>query len=431
MTKIDSRDKLIDALNQATELEHLLCCSYLFAGFSIKKTESEGLALVDTELTREWATNIMMVARQEMEHLGMACNLLSAVGGAPNFGRANFPQPAGYLPVNISTELQVFCQESLARFIEYEKPDWPAGDTEEAISSSSTGGKNPLIPYSSLQELYEEIKRGFISLNESLGPEGLFIGPPKAQITNETLFDQTEKGYQIDLNGILAKDPKDRLAEAETIIDQIILEGEGAPANAAGSHYAIFKNIQQQYAEKLSKDPGFKPAKPLAPNPRTYMHPTGCGGTPITNPLTLRVAQLFNLVYEAMLLLMIRFYAHTDESETELTALQEVAFFPLMTMGIRPIGEVLTDMPIDDGESGKVAGPPFELMRQLHFLPHKKTAWLIIQELLDKTGSEAAELAEIAKMTQPDVAERLEFISMSLVRNAENFGAYIQGEENI
>ena len=429
MEIIDTRDKLVDALNQAAELEHLLCCSYLFAGFTIKRTPDDTLELAETEQTREWATQIMMIARQEMEHLGMACNLLSAIGASPNFSRANFPQPADYLPVDIPTELTAFSLETLERFIQFEKPDWP-GQEPKPSEDPSTNTK-PLISYNSLQVLYEEIRQGFITLNKQLGAENLFIGPTDAQITNQTLFDQTAKAYQVNLNGVLAKNPEDRLEEATDMIDQIISEGEGAPASSAGSHYARFVTIRDEYQALIGQRPTFNPAKPVAANPQTFKHATGEQGTTISNPLTLRVAQLFNQVYESMLLLMIRFYAHTDETATELTALQETAFFPLMTMGIRPLGEVLTDLPIDDGTSGLVAGPPFELYRPLHFLPHKEAAWKVLQELLDSTGTEAVALAELAEMMQSPVAERLRFISQSLVRNAENFGAYIHGKENI
>ena len=429
METIETRDKLVDALSQAAELEHLLCCSYLFAGFSIKKTPDETLDLAETEQTREWATQIMLVARQEMEHLGMACNLLTAIGACPDFSRANFPQPAGYLPVNIPTELTAFSLETLDRFIQFEKPDWPGQNSTPCEPTSAHG--ESLITYDSLQVLYEEIRQGFIKLNTKLGAENLFIGPTEAQITNQTLFDQTAKGYQVNLNGVLAKNPEDRLKEATSIIDQIIAEGEGAPTSAAGSHYARFVKIRDEYKALISQRPAFNPVKPVAANPQTFRHASGGQGTEISNPLTLQVANLFNLVYESMLLLMIRFYAHTDETDTELTALQEIAFFPLMTMGIRPLGEVLTDLPVDDGTSGLVAGPPFELHRPLHFLPHKEAAWKVLQELLDRTGSEAQALAELADMMQSPVAERLHFISLSLIRNAENFGAYIHGRENI
>ena len=429
MKTIETRDQLVDALNQAAELEHLLCCAYLYAGFSLRKTpdgeDDPTLSQPQAEITRAWATQLMLVARQEMEHLGMVCNLLSAIGAAPDFARANFPQDKAYYPLEKPFELLPFSMDSLKSFIAFEKPDWVLA------RNASPQPQDPLLRYHSLQQLYEEIRQAFTLLNTELGPEVLFLGRPEAQITNETLFEQTEKAYQVNLRGILEPDPKARLPEALAMIYQIILEGEGSrqPAPGAQSHYSRFEAIRAQY-QAILDDPAnsaFEPAKPVACNPRTFHHPTGGTGELITNPFTLEVANLFNLVYESMMLLLIRFYGHTDETPEECKALQEIAFFPMMTMGIRPLGELLMDLPMCEQDTGTMAGPPFEIMRPLHFLPNKKAAWVILQELLDRTGHEAQLLAGAAIEQAPKVAERMEFISKSLVRNARNFRDFIKG----
>src|SRR5687768_740924 len=77
-----SRAYLIEPLHQASEAEHSLCCQYLYATFSLRRTsadfpaESRGDA---TELvmtaTQAWAYEIFYIARQEMEHLAIATNL--------------------------------------------------------------------------------------------------------------------------------------------------------------------------------------------------------------------------------------------------------------------------------------------------------------------------------------------------------------------
>lgn len=439
MPIIDTRDKLVDALNQACELEHLLCCAYLYAGFSIRRTvDGDGdatLTLAQTETTRAWATQVMLIARQEMEHLGMACNLLSAIGAAPNFARSNFPQGKSYYPVEKPFDLAPFSVEALELFIQFEAPDPGTPATAGAAET------DPLIPYDSLQQLYEEIRAGFEFLNENLGPETFFIGPTDAQVTNVTLFQQTESGYQVNLNGILDPDPANRLPEAINLIEQIIYEGEGGPipiTDPSGpnpdlpqqSHFERFKKIRDDYIVIQAEHPQFAPAKPVATNPQTFHHSTGGVGTAITDPFTLKVAHLFNMIYETMLLMLIRMYAHTDETADELKALEEVAFFPLMTMGIRPVGEILTELPVSAENPGTMAGPPFEIYRPLHFLPDKQAAWAILQELLNGIGQEATELAKEAGAANLPIAERLEFISKNLVRNAENFEWYITGKED-
>src|ERR671939_785063 len=89
--EISSRAELIDALRLAAELEHGLMAQYLFAAYSLKRYDYEGLRPEQLERVRRWASLITLVARQEMEHLGLALNLLSAIGGAPPLSRPNKP----------------------------------------------------------------------------------------------------------------------------------------------------------------------------------------------------------------------------------------------------------------------------------------------------------------------------------------------------
>lgn len=90
--ELTTREDLINTLHLAAELEHNLMCQYLFAAYSMKRSTSEGLSEVQLEKTRGWGALMTMVARQEMEHMGLVLNLLSAIGGTPYFQRPNFPQ---------------------------------------------------------------------------------------------------------------------------------------------------------------------------------------------------------------------------------------------------------------------------------------------------------------------------------------------------
>lgn len=423
MKSAHSRHQLINALSQAAELEHLLCCAYLYAGFSLKRTPDDTLTPAETETTRKWQASIMHIARQEMEHLGLASNLLGAIGAGANFSRPNYPQARHYLPVDLPFELRRFGEDALSNFIRFEQPHWD----EPTLGDSDDWP----VPYTNLQELYEYIKAAFETLARELGPDKLFIGPTDAQITNDNLFQETTQNYSVNLVGITARQPEDRLPQAVAIIDQIIAEGEGTVGNTGTSHYARFCAIKEEFdAIRKQRGDAFQPAYPLALNPRTFIHSADKEGTPITNALAREVAGLFNLVYEAMMMLMIRLYSQTNEDATQTTAIQEVAFFPLMTMGIRPLAEVLIELPVDNGESGDRAGPTFEATRAFKFLPHKHAAWIVLQEYLDELGSEATRVADTARVAGAPVAERLDFIARSLVRNARNFGAFIQGKED-
>src|SRR5262245_52345973 len=99
--KITDREGLITALQEAAEIEHLLCCEYLYAGWSVRRTlgdfpagTDEAAARLTIDRATPWLAQLNLIARQEMEHLGIVANLLTAVGAEPHFEREAFPQPA-------------------------------------------------------------------------------------------------------------------------------------------------------------------------------------------------------------------------------------------------------------------------------------------------------------------------------------------------
>src|SRR5262249_21928802 len=91
---IEHREALIYMLCQAAELEHGIMCQYLFAAFSLKQRADEGLSESEVDAVTRWRRQISHVATQEMLHLALVHNLLSAVGAAPHLARPNLPQPA-------------------------------------------------------------------------------------------------------------------------------------------------------------------------------------------------------------------------------------------------------------------------------------------------------------------------------------------------
>src|ERR1700682_6274534 len=77
---IEHREALIYMLCEAAELEHGIMCQYLFAAFSLKQRASEGLSPDELEAVTRWRRGISHVATEEMLHLALVHNLLSAVG---------------------------------------------------------------------------------------------------------------------------------------------------------------------------------------------------------------------------------------------------------------------------------------------------------------------------------------------------------------
>ena len=431
---IRTRDDLLYALTLAAEIEHNLCCQYLFAAYSLKKFGREGLAPDQERMVGAWRTTLAEIARQEMEHLGFVTNLLTAIGGAPHFWRPNLPQPAEVYGTGVPMILEPLSPGSIARYVHFERPGGgpgagePSGgdDPSRADDPSGVAFTDPApvtVPWNDLQELYEKIRTAFLTLDEKT----LFIGPRDAQVDSTDLgLADNMRVYGIEVFHVTGPD------SASRAIDRIIEEGEGAvggsDALSPDSHYVRLGAMADELDAELARDPTFEPARPVVANPMTRASRLrGSGpGTLITDPFTWRVAELFNAAYEALLLALIRFYAHTDESATELAGLRDLAFFPLMVMAVRPLAEILTELPAGPERPGRTAGPPFEFYREVEFLPHREAAWIVLREKLEQMASACEALARDPGAPAA-AAERLAFVHENLFRMAMNFSAAMGG----
>jgi len=124
LSTIETRIDLIQALCDAAQLEHGLCCAYLFAALSLKRSSEEGVPQVKLAELRNWESVLLLISRQEMEHLGIVSNLLTAVGGMPYLQNPVFPVKAdrfGELP---ELPLERFSKETIQRLLKFEKPEW-------------------------------------------------------------------------------------------------------------------------------------------------------------------------------------------------------------------------------------------------------------------------------------------------------------------
>ena len=106
--RCETREELVSFLSEAAELEHGLCCSYLFAAFSLKSGPAAGLSEQQADAVGRWREHITDVAKEEMLHLALVSNLLTALGAAPHMGRPPFPQQSAYYPAGITIALRRF-----------------------------------------------------------------------------------------------------------------------------------------------------------------------------------------------------------------------------------------------------------------------------------------------------------------------------------
>ena len=403
MIDAHKRIRLAELLSEAAELEHGLMCQYLYAAFSLKRQPEEGVSWAQLELMRRWEASIMLVARQEMEHLGLVNNMLTAIGEAPYFERPNFPLGPRHYPIDIPFKLERLTPGALSRFIEFEMPRRPDRGSQQRLAAAVPAVKPGR--FQSIGQLYEEVLARFNQLDS---PE-LWIGPPGAQFITTEVIPVPIRGVSLagkavyDVNLVAVKD----LASAELAIAQILREGEGIPEPTPSSHFARFLAIAEELAAAQREDPGFDPARPVIEDPRGR----------IKNRATRAVADLFELAYGTLMLMLMRYFAHADETQAELAALQQTAFFPLMTTAIRPLGEVLTLLPAHTDKPTPTAGASFKFTRNLTLHPHRRAAWQVMLLQLEQLAADASRLCTLPDYPEP-VRERLELVYENAARMA-------------
>ncbi len=374
---IKNREELIFVLSEAAMLEHMIMCEYLFAAFSLKRDVSEGVTPPQFEAIKRWERAVSHVATQEMLHLALVSNLLSSLGSLPFFYRPNFPQRSKYFPSAVQLALLPFGQDALQHFLYLERPegmdlkDAPEFQLFANVTPGVTLDDDQVVP--SLQEfatvghLYRGIEQGFRLLVDKYGEQRVFIGPSRAQATQQ-YFGWPELVAVTDL------------ASAVQAIETIVEQGEGARGDWQVSHYGQFFSIAQEYRTLKQQDPGFEPARSAVP---AYVKPPSdtSEAVLIADPLTANVSELFNACYEVMLQMLTRYFIHGSDSEEELRILSGTAV-DMMFVAIKPLGELLTRLPVGPGLPGKMAGPNFEIFHTGYILPHHYAAWAILHERL-------------------------------------------------
>ena len=410
------REALIYTLGKAAELEHLIMLQYLFAAFSLKQSVREGLSAETLVAVQGWRRTLLAIGGQEMLHLALVQNLLTAVGAAPRLTRPNFPMPAYSYPAGVRIELLPFGEAALRHFAFLERPegmDVEDGEGFEAIAQAVAlphDDEDEIVPhlqeFDTIGQLYRSIQAGLEHLAGRLGPERLFVGPANAQATEEH-FRWPELVAVTDL------------ASANRAIDTIVEQGEGASGEWRNAHFGRLLAILDEYLEIRRADPAFEPARPVvAANVRPQA--TGVPMPLITDPGTTRSMDLLNVVYEVLLQLLSRYFAHTDETPEQLGVLADVSV-GLMFEAIKPLGSVVTTQPVGWDRPGVTAGPGFELFYQVDYLlPHRAAAWILMEERLRDAAAFAVRCGEACT---PALMEPLAKVARSLEKYADQLRA--------
>jgi hypothetical protein len=381
---IENRKTLTYLLCEAAELEHGLMCEYLYAAFSLKTAPDDTLPAEHLETVERWRSVILGVAAQEMLHWALVNNILTAVGSAPYVARPHMPHQAKGYPAGVQLALVPFGERALRHFLFLERPE--GLELRDAEGFDPSGPALPIMSttdvvpwgqeFHTVGHLYRSIQGGIRNLADRLGEEQLFIGPREAQANPESF-------------GWPQLVPITDTATASQAIDDIVEQGEGARGDWSAAHYGRFLAVLDELLAIKSDDPTFEPAHRVVSagvRPVDGVHPD----VVITDPVTAAVSDLFNVNYDLILQILVRFLANVGEDREQLGILARTAV-TLMFTAIKPLGLLLAALPVGAELPGATAGANFQLFYQKSFLlPHRRATWIRFTERLD----EAAEFAD-------------------------------------
>jgi hypothetical protein len=386
---VEHREHLWWLLGEAAQLEHMIMCQYLYAGFSLK--EEDELTAEQHTLVDGWRKEIAGIAVQEMLHLALVANLLSAIGAAPYFGRPNFPQRSGYFPAGVQLDLLPFGEAALTHFLFLERPEGMERlDAAEFVPIAPP--RAPVIAddafprpqeFATVGHLYRGIADGFKHLVERYGEEKVFVGPPRAQATPEA-FHWPQLVAVTGLDSALAA------------VEEIIEQGEGARGVWQDAHYGRFLRLWEEYRECRERDPAFDPARPVLTGFTRQPFDAREPRPLITDPATLEIAEMFNVGYECLLQTLTRYFTHTDETDEQLDTLIGAAI-DVMAGVLRPLGRTLTRLPVGPEHPGRTVGPAFEMYYQMgNFVPWRAAAWQLLTERFRVLSERCARVEHMA-----------------------------------
>jgi CDGSH-type Zn-finger protein/uncharacterized Fe-S cluster protein YjdI len=400
------REHLVHALYEAAELEHNLMCTYLYAAYSLKRGQAEGLTERQAQATQRWQRAIVQVAIEEMGHLAAVWNITSALGAAPRIGRMNFPLDPGYLPAGIVVKLAPFNAQTLQHFIFLERPHGsvePEGDgfaPERWFTRGNAAARlTPMsMDYDTVGTFYASLQAGLVALVDQVGEAQAFVGDPALQLSGAEF-------------GMAQAKPVVCLKTALAALDSIVRQGEGSPADAERSHYQAFLAVRRELEALQAEDQSFTPAFPAATNPVLRRPPKPEGRVWIEDPQAVAVVDLANASYGLMLRLLAYSYALPRTAPSKAVALElAVGLMRAFTV----LGEQAARLPAGAAHPECHAGVSFTTLRDAAAFPPGPAAERFFADRLAEFNDAAAALGQ---SRSPRLLQAAELFS-SLARRA-------------
>ena len=380
-----SREKLLHVLYEAAELEQNLMCTYLYAAFSLKEGAAEGLSADEAEAVKRWRQAIINVAIDEMGHLVAVWNITSALGGAPRFGRTNFPLDAGYLPAGVVVKLAPFSASVLQHFVHLERPHGSLEPDGEDFAPVCDVTRTPVAPqltpagfdYATVGTFYETIGTELRRQVERIGETATFCGDPQLQLS----------ASEVALAGAR---PVLDLKSALAALESIIIEGEGAPHDTEGSHFQRFLAVRDEFHALRAANPDFVPSHPSAHNPVLRKPPRPEGRVWLEHGETVAIVDLANATYALTLRLLASAYAlRSPDPEKALYVDVAITLMRALTL----LAERAARLPAGPSNPGCNGGVSFTALREAASLPAGAGARMVYRERLDELVAVAERLA--------------------------------------
>ena len=343
----DFRYKVHEKLQKAVELELATIPPYLTAVFSMHKDKNKTSADI-----------IRSVFMEEMLHLTLAANVLSAIKGHVKLGEKNIPSyplnlefdGIGFKDRDFDVDLARFCESTIYTFTQIELPNWPE-DTK-----LRTAIPEMEIPGYTIGEFYDGIKKDLKDLCDIHTEEKVFTGDIKNQISEDYYWSGGGKP-------IIVRN----LKTAYEAIDEIKEQGEGADGRRDDgdalyfgqqkeiAHYFRFNEIyHKRYYKKtdpLKTDPSGEPLE--IDYTAVYPIKSNCLSTDFENDLDLSsLNHEFNKKYSLMLY----------QLEEGFNGNPKVFYTAIMNgmHELSPIANKMVQMPIQNDPNKLNGSPSFE-----------------------------------------------------------------------
>ena len=177
-------------------------------------------------------TAIRSVAMEEMVHMAIAANILSAIGGSPQIARLNFGYPVTGLPGGVEPDLIV----GLAKLSRAQLKNFLRIETPEFLLKQKDRGE----AYPTIAVFYKQIRQAIVDDGDTVRA-AMETGGPSNQVDDNIGFHAIKRPA--------GSDPLLQLLDG---IDEILEQGEGAQSGSMftghgsedeASHYNRFAEI--------------------------------------------------------------------------------------------------------------------------------------------------------------------------------------------